>query len=448
MKRIPWQYIRFRNLQTRISGYGYEYSFSRYLVLLMAGMGSIIVIGRMNGLKFMNICILAGTVIVMIPLLILIQFQYLYEQNRFQDLVSYMEQMMYSFQKHSKIVSALEEVEGLVDGDLKFRIQQVRKTIESSKMVSYEEAFQTIEVAYPCERLQNMHEFFIKVEKVGGQYQLALDSLIEDLKLWTERVYIFQKERGYMKKKIILSIFCVLILCAVLFRMIIQNEEMSKVIDSPIYQNGTTIILVLFLFIFAVSQKVLTGSWFQKSNEMTEEEIQRDWNRVNDTKGEYRRAKKRLQKEIEKQFPKWLRIIILNLQTENVYRSITESLDDAPYVMKEPLHILIEEIKEEPSSMRPYAHFLHQLQLPEIKSCVKMLYAYTNTGTKEAKEQLEALMKRNIVLTDRAEKLQNEDEIAKFSVIFYLPMFLGTGKIMLDMSLIFVVMFSAWAQFI
>jgi diphthamide biosynthesis methyltransferase len=76
-----------------------------------------------------------------------------------------------------------------------------------------------------------------------------------------------------------------------------------------------------------------------------------------------------------------------------------------------------------------------------------MLYAYTNTGADEAKNQLNALMKRNIILTDRAEKMQNEDEIAKYSMIFYLPMFLGTGKVMLDMSVMFMIMFSVWGQF-
>jgi hypothetical protein len=447
MKQIPWKYIRFRNLQTRISGYGYQYSFSRYLALLILGMVSMVAIGKLNGLKFVNICILVIAVSVMIPLLLLVQFRYLYEQNRFQDLINYMEQMMYSFQKHPKIVSALEEVGDLVEGDLKFRIQQIQETIESSEAVSYEEAFRTIEVAYPCDRLENMHEFFIKVERIGGQYQTALAVLIEDLKLWVERVYVFQKERSYMKKKIILSIFCVMILCVVLFRMMIQNEEMKAVIDSELYQKGTTLILISFLIIFGISQKVLTGDWLKKTKGMTEEEIKRDWKRVNDEEGEYPRAKKRIQREIEKEFPKWMRIIILNLETENVYRSITESIDDAPYVLKDPLQILVEEIKEDPASMKPYQHFLQQLQIPEIHSSVKMLYAYTNTGADEAKNQLNALMKRNIILTDRAEKMQNEDEIAKYSMIFYLPMFLGTGKVMLDMSVMFMIMFSVWGQF-
>ena len=96
--------------------------------------------------------------------------------------------------------------------------------------------------------------------------------------------------------------------------------------------------------------------------------------------------------------------------------------------------------------MKPYHHFLQELQTPEIHSTMKMLYAYTNVGTKEANDQLEALMKRKIVLEDRAERIQNEDEIAKYLCFFYVPMFLGTAKIMLDMSLMFVVMFSMWGQ--
>lgn len=447
MKRHSLKYIRFRNLQTRINGYGYHYSFSRYLALLFLGMSVIVGIGKLNGLKLMNICVLIGQVFIIIPLLLFVQFRYLYEQQRFQDLVNYMEQMMYSFQKHSKIVSALEEVENLMEGDIKFRIQQIRNSIESSKDLSYKEAFQILEIAYPCDRLMIMHELFIKVESIGGQYQSVLTSLIEDTKLWTERVYLFQKERSQMKRKITWSIFCVLILCVTLFRMMIQNEEMVKVTDSAYYQIGTMFILMLFLFIFGLSQWLLTGEWMKKQKDVSEENLKKDWEHVRSSGNQYPRARKRLQREAEKQFPRWLRVMILNLQTENVYRAIAESVDDAPAVLKDSLEILVEEIAEDPVSMQPYNRFLEELQTPEIHSTIKMLYAYTNVGTKEANDQLDALMKRNIILTDKAERIQNEDEIAKYQCVFYIPMFLGTAKIMLDMSVMFFVMFSVWGQF-
>ncbi len=442
-----WKFMRFRNMQTKIQGYGYQYSFSRYLVLLLLGMSAIIAIGKVNGLKPRNIFILIIAMGMLVPLLLLVQFRYLYEQNRFQEIVNYMEQMMYSFQKHPKIISALEEVEGLTQGDLKFRIQQMRKEIESSSQLSYREIFHTIEVEYPCDRLEIMHEFFISVERVGGQYQSALASLIEDLKLFTERTYLFQKERSGMKKKIVLSIACVLGLCAVMFYMMTRNDAMSSVVDSPLYQTGTTLVLLLYLAILGFSQKVLTGSWLEKSKEVSKEEIDKDWNHVKEAPEEYKRAKGRLEKEVEKQFPKWLRIVLLNLQTENVYRSIVESKQDAPYVLQQPLQQLVEEIKEEPTSMKPYRNFLEELALPDVKSSVKMLYAYSNVGMDEAKTQMNALMQRNIILTDRAEKIQNEDKIAKYFILFYIPMFLGTAKIMLDMSLMFTFLFSKWGQF-
>ncbi|HIT61692.1 MAG TPA: hypothetical protein IAC33_10810 [Candidatus Fimousia stercorigallinarum] len=446
MKRYSVKYIRFRNLQTQINGYGYHYSFSKYLVLLFLGMGVMIGIGMLNGLKLVNICILSGMVVLLIPVLLIVQFRYLYEQQRFQSVVNYMEQMMYSFQKHSKIVSALEEVEALMEGDIQFRIRQIRSSIASSKSVSYKEAFQMLEVAYPCDRLMIMHELFIKVESIGGEYQAVLASMLEDTKLWTERVYLFQKERSQMKRKIVLSIFCVLILCVVLFRMLVQSEQMAMIVDSSFYQIGTTLIIALFLLMFALSQWLLTGDWIKRSKEVPQEQLIQDWQHVRSQKDQFPRARKRLQKEAEKQFPRWLTVMILNLQTENVFRALVESIDDAPFVLRSSLQILVEELKEDPVSMKPYHHFLQELQTPEIHSTMKMLYAYTNVGTKEANDQLEALMKRKIVLEDRAERIQNEDEIAKYLCFFYVPMFLGTAKIMLDMSLMFVVMFSMWGQ--
>ncbi|MEE1312596.1 MAG: hypothetical protein UHS41_02435 [Lachnospiraceae bacterium] len=446
MKKKLWKCIRFKNLQTEISGYGYEYSFSRYVFWLVAGILTVIGIGKLNGLSLIYVFILAAAMLCFVPMLLIEQFRYLYAQNRFQAMTGYMEQMMYSFGKHPKILSALEETKELVDGEIKEIVTKIIENIETSKVMSYEEAFLTLEESYPCERVKEMHDFFIKVEQIGGQYQTALAAMIEDTKLWVERVYLFQKERSQMKKKIVLSILCVLTLCSVLFRLMAGNEEMTKVIESLPYQIGTTFIFVSFLCLFLLSQKLLSGKWIKSEKSMTEEQIEKDWMHIKEEPDKYPRARKRLKREIEKQFPRWLRGIILNLQTDNVYRTIVESSDYAPYVMRQPLRIFIEELGEDPVSMKPYDHFLKELPVPEIHSAVKMLYSYTNTDTHEAKEQLNAIMKRNIALTDRAERLENEDEVAKHLLLFYIPMFLGTGKIMLDMSMLFLVLFSLWGK--
>lgn len=446
MKRSSWKYLRFRHLQTRIEGYGYHYSFSRYASMLAAGSAAVIGIGKLNGLETVFIGILMVALLGVIPILVLKQFAYLYDQNRFQDLVRYMEQMIYSFQKHPKIISGLEETEGLLDGEIQLQVRKVRERIEMSQAITYKEAFYPIEGAYPCERLMEMHDFFIKVEEIGGEYQNALAAILEDLKMWTERTYLFQRERSQMKKKIIWSILCVMLLCSVLFRLMAGSLEMMKTMDSFFYQMGTTGILLGFLCLFVFSQCALTGTWLKRPKEISKEQIQKDWSHIKEAPGQYQRAQKRLQREVEKQFPRWLRTMILGLQTDNVYRAIVESADDAPYVLKLPLEILIEELKEDPVSMRPYDHFLKELQVPGIHSAVKMLYAYTNTGTEEAKEQLGQIIKQNIQLTDRAERIQNEDEIARYFMLFYVPMFLGTAKIMLDMSMLFLVMFSLWGK--
>jgi hypothetical protein len=446
MKKKPWKYVRFRNLQLRIEAYGYQYSFSKYIAMVLLGSLLIFLAGKWNGLRGIAAVILLSSFVLLLPILILEQFHYLYEERRFQSVVRYMEQMIYSFQKHPKILSALEETQQVLDGEIKERIQTIREEIEQSKGMDYKKAFQTIEKGYHCERLVQMHDFFIKVEEIGGQYQAALNAILDDLKMWTERTYLFQKERSQMKKKIAASILCVLLLCSVLFHMIIQSEEMKGILSSVPYQAGTTAILVSFLILFVFSQKILTGSWIKKEKELDWEQIKKDWMHVREEPDQYKRARKRLKREVEKQFPKWLRVVILGLQTDNVYRTIVESADDAPAVLRLPLQILIEDLGKDPVSMIPYDHFLKELEVPQIHSAVKMLYAYTNMGTSEAKEQLGEIMRRNTILTDRAERIQNEDEVAKYLLLFYVPMFLGTAKIMLDMSLLFIVMFSLWGK--
>lgn len=446
MKKKPWEYLRFHKLQMKIEAYGYHYSLSRYIRLLIFGIVILLVLGWISHLKLLSICILGIITVTILPFTILEQFHHLYAQQQFQQMVQYMEQMMYSFLKHSKIVSALEEVESMSEGKIKEQIAELRMALEGAKSFSYEESFQKMENYYGCRRLKEMHQFFRNVEELGGPYETALMAMLEDTKLWVERTYIFQKERKQMKKKILFSMICVLVLTSVLFAVLIRQKEMLVMADSMAYQTGTTIIYGCFLLLFFLSQKLLSGKWIQEGKQLSAEQIEKDWKHIKEEPESYPRAAKRLAREVEKQFPVWLRMVLLRLQTENVYQAIVESASEVPVVLRDPLQQLIEELKEDPVSIQPYDHFLKELPLPQVHSVMKMLYSYTNMGTEEAKNQLLAMMKRNTDLADHAERIENEDDVAKYWVLFYIPMFLGTAKIMLDLSMLFLVIFSLWGN--
>lgn len=119
------------------------------------------------------------------------------ERKRFEDVSSYMEQMLASFYRTPKILSALEDTKRIFEGDrertaraersaksgriLKRRndgesdemypaieaaIYQIRTGTEGGEI--YRKALGEIEKSYGCRRLYRIHDFMIRVEKNGG----------------------------------------------------------------------------------------------------------------------------------------------------------------------------------------------------------------------------------------------------------------------------------------
>ena len=92
-----------------------------------------------------------------------------------------------------------------------------------------------------------LHDYLVKVENLGGQYQSTLNIILDDVKEWTERTYLFQKERKSMKFKIVLSLTASLAVAGTTVMMLASDEMLGKVLRGPLYQRTTFSLLVLFL---------------------------------------------------------------------------------------------------------------------------------------------------------------------------------------------------------
>ena len=150
----------------------------------------------------------------------------------------------------------------------------------------------------------------------------------------------------------------------------------------------------------------------------------------------YKKQKKRMQELIEKEYPDWLRALGLELQTNNVYVSICNTVPDAPLVLKKPLEQLAKQIENQPDSLQPYQQFLSDFDLPEIKRSVKMIASLNNLGTSEANDQINKIIEQNMRLSGKADDLKNQDQITILGMLGTVPMVLSSGKLVVDLFLI------------
>lgn len=469
-------------LKTRIEGYGFTYSFSDFLKTTLLFIAIMIIVGYFLRLTPLFIAIFILVVICMIPYMIISQFKYIYEQNRFNELTIYMEQMAYSFKKKPKILSCLKDTAEVTTAYKRMN-RLINKAIQMIEYdysdTIYTDALSTIQDCYECTRIVELHRFLCKIEEQGGEYTNSLDILIDDIAMWSQRTFVFQKERADIKHKIMLSLVLSMGICSTTLFMIPSNMDITS---NTIYQTATTITLILFVGIYTLTQTKLNGSWLENDAIKNANQIQKDYcithNSISNSdikkarrktiiispllifgifqsslpiiaaagilmflfyqgpKNKLKYASRRTLREIEKELPGWCRDIAINLQTENVYRAIALTLNDCPIVLAEPIKQLLNDIDEMPGSVVPYNDFLDEFNIPEVNRLMKTLYSLSEYGAQDAETQINKIIVQNNALLEKSETIKNEDSIAGIKFVTLIPMLLGSCKMMIDLYLL------------
>ncbi|MCH1981878.1 hypothetical protein MCG98_04740 [Ruminococcus sp. OA3] len=475
-----------KEMVAEINRYGYRFSLARFWRLILLAFAATCGICLLFGLHPALTAVVLLSVLMCMPKVILSVYHSLYEQKRFADANNYLEQMMFSFQKRPNILFCLKET-ALVfpKGDMGERIQRAIACIhkgESARM--YEEALGIIEDGYGCGRVNTLHRFLMKVELYGGNYEMTLDILLEDRRMWIERIYALQQDKKRLKNKIFISIIFASAICSLITLIVPENFDIKGMMISQIV---TCIFLVSGILIGASAQSALSGTWFTDIKESDPEKVWADYQaalnpdlKLLQSRAVHKTvcvlilgivgwritkqavvpaaffgtaillltspgrmttgARRRTVREIQKVFPGWVMELILLLQTNNVFTSIEATRGNAPAVLRDSIRQLLSDMQAEPGSVYPYLRFLDDFDLPDVKTAMRMLYAMDETGTGNAEIQMNALIKRNNMLLDKAERIQNEDRLAGTEMLVYLPMITGTVKMMADMILLIVVL--------
>ncbi len=373
-------------------------------------------------------------------------------RNRFHDLVLYMEQMVYSFKKQPKIRMALSDAQKVSSHRMKEIIEEVIVNIDS-KMTDkiYEESLGIMKKEYDCKRLRSLHEFLIKIEKHGGAYEDHLNILMEDIKEWTDRISLFIKNVDRVKRNVIISIFSTLITCGFMAYLIPKEYSYT---GHPVYQVCSTLMILFMLLSCWFVYKKVNFDWIQERQGLSENMIIKYYLLVEKAdknhhtlsvveKLSYKKAKRRLENEIKKEFPDWIRDVAVNLQNDTVQSAIESSYEKLPFVLKRPVRKLLVDFEKYPVGIEPYDNFLKEFDLDEMKSSVKMFYSMNELGKEQSGKQIYSIIDRNNKMIRQAEEMKNNDRIGAATMFTAVPMGVGVVKIMVDMILMIVVFTSS-----
>lgn len=386
-----------------------------------------------------------------------VAFNYFYQREelkrrrmleRFKDAVMYMEQMIYSFKKQPKIRLALQDAQKIGSPEVKELLEEVIVNIDTNESKNiYEDALKLIENEYKCKRIKSLHKFLIKIEEHGGEYDNYIDILLQDIKDWNDRTLLFIKNVERVKRNVLISVFSTVITCGFMAYMVPAEYSYTP---NLVYQIASTIMLLLMMGSYLLIVKKMNLDWLKEDQSLNNNQIMRYYNLVEkgyedydslswSEKLSYKSAKRRMEKELSKCFPDWIREVAINLQNDTVQSAIENSYENSPFILQRPIRKLLLDFEKYPVGIEPYDNLLKEFDLDEIKSSMKMFYSINELGKEQSDQQINSILDRNNKLAGHAEEMKNQDHIGAASMLASIPLIVGVVKIMIDMVLMIMV---------
>ncbi len=366
-------------------------------------------------------------------------------EEQYVQVTAYLEQLLCSYRRLGHVGRALEDCRTLfprktVMGEAVFRARHIMLTGEGVLDSGIlEAAFGEIETVAKSRRMRIIHRFLCNAEQKGGECGASLDILLEDLELWRNRTGLYQNRKRFIRTECAIATLMSVFLCYV-SRLLTPAELGFRISDSAVYQCSTAVILVSFLILFLVIAKKLSGEWIDTADRYEGKEKLRLEKMYACFRGmaaqsflSRHMAKKILARYVKNEFPYWLLMVTLYLQTESNYRALQSSLRETEGVFRQEVERLLEQIYDSPRDLEPYLSFFGELGIQEVQSGMKILYSVSAQGYEDSRRQLDFLVSQNNRLMDRAEAYRFSAKTAGMSMLKQLPMILSCVKLLIDL---------------
>ena len=484
MKKIL-RYLSVKQLMEDIADLNGVMSVRKFVLSTMfAGIGvyGACLLYRINYIAAVFVMLLA---VIMIPGLVRNYFRERCEASRFADVDIYLHQMTYSLIRNPKVNIALQDAYAISSGRLKQCLSRAIEELQygMSERV-YEDALKIVEEEYDCARIRTLHKFMVSVEEKGGRYRGAMEVLLEDFDRWVNNVYKYQSEIRKIKRDITIGIVISMVLAMLTTVMCntlnMFSKEPLSITDTLAYQCVSIIFIVLCMFFYTFTRKHYGCEWIGAAR--TDKQIMYDYNSVFKSGAkkitikmiplwavmlimvavlailrlrvpaicvaavmilfittpftQRKGAARRIKNDLYCGFTEWLRDLAVNLENKPLLSAVEDTYDGCPVIMKEPLEKFIYEIELNPSDIMPYYSFLSEFEVMDIQSAVRMLYSIGDLDRDSMNQTINALVRRNYELSDKAETARYLDSTSMMRFSEYIPTFFVAFKMAVDMMLV------------
>lgn len=411
-----------------------------------------IILGLLFEVHFIFIVGIAIVYVLCVPQLLFNHSKFAYETRRFNDINSYMSQMAQSFIYTHDIIESLKETStcfsnGRMADTLNFAFDIIEHGKTNIKQAE-KDALKYIESRYGCEKLQNLHRFFVSAEELGGECQKEFE-ILENMRIAWQGVIESGRIKRYWERNIGVCLFILFLGVAVMMLHIMRDSNLD-IMGLLATQIVDSILLMGFVLYFVFMDNRLNKSLLTSPVSMKEGQAKAYYEYLKhyDAKQEWAKysmisilsicasslllylspswmtlafvivlvfvgcnihtiihimAVNTMKKEIAKAFPKWLFDIMLLLQRESVEGSFEKSLETAPPVLKPEIIRINEMLTRKPHDPDAYMSFLRDFGDQGINEIMHKLYSLAVGANRDA-EVLDVVMEKNIKSLEKAER--------------------------------------------
>ena len=399
-------------------------------------------------------------------------------EESLREILSYMEQLICLFRRRPRIRTALTALSESIGGSTGELIRRELARTGAGGAEGNALFFRRMEDACPIRILPRLHRFLLQAEALGGDPGSGLDLLLEQTRRFGEAEKAFaQGERTILRKLTAAVCLSLLIGCAAV-RMV---PPAVSPVGASSYEVVSAVYLILLsgfeaFLLFAFSpgkrrrEKCMSAGETARLRKILREggprfgavllfeaaglllvaaaakKLGSDAAAVAalflllwQLTAPFRRRKqalRRLRAEAAVEFPEWLAHLALRLQTQTVVTALTDIGPDSCPFIRSYLTDLLREIGDDPVGREPYLHFMEELDLPDVQGTMLLLFAVSGVSRAYARDQLEAVVRREEELNRQREEALERDREFFRGFLIAVPLGLTVLKLMADMILV------------
>lgn len=480
-----WQKYYVKFFKREGTSYGVSYNLQYYIIFFVASISIVFLVAYLSQLNWIYIIVLIAASIIMFPILIVAFINQQNELRRFEQVTSYLTNILPIFMQKTKILWALKEVEPL----LKYRIQEVVKDaidyIENNTTDTNAEktALGLIEIEFPNSRVTAVNKLMLTIENDNSvDYENSCLIMYDDVENWIDRVASYQKDLKNRRTQLMLLCIMTVGMNILFISMYQSNEFFAGFGKLTAYQITTTLFLVSIMIVITLTIIKLHGAWIVNDNTtIHNEKVEKAYSHLNDN-FEIRKIdliasaillalsvflfvafdnkilglfcfggfillllfrfiqkysyESTVKKALSIEFPMWLRTVSLNLYNMTVLQAIDRSKIMVTYVFAKELEKFQKMTEKDPVSIKPYMSFLQEYKIMTAAAAMKVLYSIQNIGAEGIKTQITSLVQRNQKLLQKSEEIRNKDNIAGIELLGFIPMVLFTIEMLVSLFLL------------